>query len=283
MSNWLSKRLAMECNSEKAMQYKNFLATLDENKDKQIQTTNSDIVNIVTSAINAMIPTMVEQFTPMINENKQMLENNRKMLEENKNTIKEQKEVYEKDRKELIKLSTCKSANVKFLTEKLKFVLSRQLGQEITAVDGVYKEAKFRLFNYYDVAKWEDLCIDNIKDVCNTINNIQELFDGELKINDIYEKKEPVISKKKPIKTKNIDGQIYLKCNCCGEYKPMTKEYYYKDSRSSTGFKAKCKVCKSNYYKNNKKQRLSYQNKYAHENLGVFPRSQYSFNKGLTN
>lgn len=75
MSNWLAKRFAMECHSDKAMQYKNFLATLDEQREQSLINANSDdIVTMVTNTVNAIIPSIIQQFVPMMQENKKQIE-----------------------------------------------------------------------------------------------------------------------------------------------------------------------------------------------------------------
>lgn len=74
------------------------------------------------------------------------------------------------------------------------------------------------------------------------------------------------------------EGTTYQKCSCCGSWKIMSKDNYYKDNRNTTGFKGICKACKKDYYSNNRVKRLSYQNSY-NESKGVIHRSAISYNK----
>ena len=71
----------MECHNDKAMQYKNFLATLDEQREQGLMPTNTqDVVTMVTNTVNAIIPQMVQQFVPMIQESREQIEQSRKLL-----------------------------------------------------------------------------------------------------------------------------------------------------------------------------------------------------------
>lgn len=56
MSSWLSKRLALECHSEKAMKYKNFLVTLDEDfqNGKLFKDDNSTELELVNQQLGLM-------------------------------------------------------------------------------------------------------------------------------------------------------------------------------------------------------------------------------------
>lgn len=56
ISSWLSKRLTLECHSEKAMRYKNFLVTLDEDfqNGKLFQNDNSTTLELVNQQLGLM-------------------------------------------------------------------------------------------------------------------------------------------------------------------------------------------------------------------------------------
>lgn len=56
MSSWLSKRLAVECRSDKAMEYKNFLVTLDEDfqNGKLLDNDNSSTLELVNQQLGLM-------------------------------------------------------------------------------------------------------------------------------------------------------------------------------------------------------------------------------------
>jgi len=57
-------------------------------------------------------------------------------------------------------------------------------------------------------------------------------------------------------------GEQMKKCTKCGIEKPLTAEYYYRDSLSSSGFRSWCKVCKNEYnaeYHQNNKEAIAKQ------------------------
>ncbi len=74
------------------------------------------------------------------------------------------------------------------------------------------------------------------------------------------------------------------KCSKCGEVKPLTSEFYYKDNRSTSGFRSPCKVCvnkirkhynhdterikerKKQYYQDNKERRNEHSKQYYQDN-----------------
>lgn len=277
VSSWLAKRFAMECHSEKAMQYKNFLATLDEQREQSLINTNSDdIVTMVTNTVNAIIPSIIQQFVPVMQENKKQIEQSRALLVDQAN-------IYDEDRKNIRTMIGMKGVNVSYLTKKLKMVLSDFLGEKVMATDEIYLEGKFRILNKYNCAKWEDIPVEKLDDLYKTIDNVVDLYNGELPIkNKIYNKPNSNNVKKinfgKQIQTAIKEGKKHQKCACCGQWKETNTNNFYRDSNTSTGFKGVCKECKKKYYKENRLTRLSYQNNKAHAN-GVIPRSNYSFNK----
>ena len=272
-SSWLAKRIAMECHSDKAMQYKNFLATLDEQREQSLINTNSDdMVNMVTNTINAIIPQIIQQFVPMMQENKKQIEQSRALLVNQAN-------IYDEDRDNLRTLVGMKSANVTYLTKKLKMVLSDFLGEQIYANDDLYRESKFRILDKFNVGKWEDIPVNKLDDLYKTIENAVDLFDEPLPIKNGKVIKlfnsNPI---RKEIETSIIDGIKHMKCGCCEQWKPIDKEHYYKWKGSSTGYKSTCKICKKKYYQENRVARLAYQNERMHSQ-GTIPRSNYSYNR----
>ena len=276
ISSWLAKRFAMECHSDKAMQYKNFLATLDEQREQGlINTGTQDLVNMVTNTVNAIIPQIVQQFVPMIQESKEQVDQSRKLLVDQAN-------IYDADRDNLRKMSGMKSVNVTYATNRLKLVLSDYLGEKISAKDELYREAKLRVLCSLDCAKWEDIPLNRINELNDKIDNIVELFNEPLEIKETIIQNNPSRIRKNnfanKIETTIRDGKKYQKCSCCGKWKVTSSNNFYRDKNSSTGFKGACKKCKKDYYKENRDIRLAYQNAKAHEN-GVIPRSNYSFNK----
>jgi hypothetical protein len=282
MSSWMSKRFCMECHSEKAMRYKNFLATLDDDREKNLlsqQTIQQDTIQAVTSAVNAIIPAIIQQFTPLIQEANEKVEQSKQLIEA-------QNEYNIEDRNKIKEMIGLRSVNVKYLTERLKMVLSDYYQEKIVALDERYRIAKLRILNKFDCNKWEDIPIEKQHDLYNEIDNVIHTFGKLLPVK--VEKKTNIvdinINKKK--KSNNFkshievvykNGVTYQRCSGCGEYKIQNEENFYKKPTTS-GFDGKCKECKKEYYKNNRIERLSYQNGRQHK-LGVIPRSKYSYNK----
>ena len=60
------------------------------------------------------------------------------------------------------------------------------------------------------------------------------------------------------------------KCTKCGIEKPLTAEYYHRNSSRSTGFQSQCKICRcrkeAEYYQNNKETILKYATEYRQNN-----------------
>lgn len=287
MSTWMAKRLCMECNNDKAMAYKNFLATLDDNREKSLSQPNAqfDAVQAVTNAVNNIIPTIIQQFTPLIQEANQKVEESRQLIEsQHEKNINDTNNI-----KELIGL---RSSNVKHLTDRLKTILSKHYGENINATDNRYKVAKTNILNRFNTSKWEDVAIEKYTNVCKLIDNVVEEFKNilpprgaEKKMNKDnvikFEPKKKTLTNGKKTKPEiaEKDGKKFLKCNCCGEYKEMSKENFYADKHASTGFKLQCKACKKQYYINNRLTRLNYSNERSHTILGSKPRSATSYNR----
>ena len=276
MSSFLTKRLALECHSEKAKQYKNFLITLDEQREQSLINANSDdIVTMVTNTVNAIIPSIIQQFVPMMQENKKQIEQSRALLVDQAN-------IYDKDRKNIRTMIGMKGINVSYLTKKLKMVLSDFLGEKVMATDEIYLEGRFRILDKYNCAKWEDIPVEKLDDLYNTIDNVVDLYSGDLPIkNKIHIPKTQKTKKnnfKGLIATTIKDGKKHQKCICCNEWKETNTENFYRDNNTHTGFKGMCKVCKKKYYEENRVARLSYQNERMHSQ-GTIPRSNYSYNK----
>lgn len=171
MSSWLSKRLAMECNSDKAKQYKNFLATLDEKRENgQLQTSNQQLVGIVSDTINAIMPTLITEMTqkliPTVLEAKQSVNNMQSLMHD-------QATIYDQERNELKSMIGMQGRNTKDLTDKLKYELERKYDEKITAKDTFYINAKNKLFSKFRVQRWEQLPVSRYNEVFACI---EEMF-----------------------------------------------------------------------------------------------------------
>ncbi|MGL6184698.1 MAG: hypothetical protein ACRC1T_04900 [Clostridium chrysemydis] len=157
MSSWLSKRLAMECHSQKAMEYKNFLASLDEKREQGLLTPKMDmetLSSVVSSTVQNIIPSMVkeitEQFAPVVLKSKQNVDNMRQLMCD-------QSSIYDQDREEIKRLIGFKSANTKAMSLKLKEVLSDKFKENIKATSDIYKRYRNKVFSEFNVSKWEDI------------------------------------------------------------------------------------------------------------------------------
>lgn len=157
MSSWLSKRLAMECHSPKAMQFKNFLATLDEKREhgELINSIPSNkIAQMVTETIKGVLPTLITEVGKTFGE---VVKESKKNVDDMKEAIHIQSTLYDEDRAELKRLIGFKSANTKAMSLKLKDVLEEIYNRKIKATDDVYIKYKNRIFNEFHVSKWEDI------------------------------------------------------------------------------------------------------------------------------
>lgn len=158
MSSWLSKRLAMECHSQKAMEYKNFLATLDEKREKgELQTNQLDstqLTQMVTDTIKGVLPTLITEvsktFGEVVNKSKENVDNMTKLMHD-------QATIYDQDRESLKGLIGFKSVNTKAMSLKLKEILYDKYKIKVKANELAYLKAKNKIFNEFHVSKWEDI------------------------------------------------------------------------------------------------------------------------------
>lgn len=158
MSNWLSKRLAMKCHSQKAMEYKNFLATLDEKREKgelQInQLDSTQLTQMVTDTIKGILPTLITEVGKTFGE---VIKESKKNVDEIKEAMHIQSTLYDNDREELKSLIGFKSSNTKAMSLKLKEVLENKYERKIKATDDIYIKCKNKIFTEFHVCKWEDI------------------------------------------------------------------------------------------------------------------------------
>lgn len=143
MSSWLSKRLALECHSDKAMRYKNFLVTLDEARENgQLQPVNQETVLQLAQGMQ-MIGGVVESMqTAMTN-----IETYVKDSIQSKDLQIEQ----------IMNLIGFRAVNTKRLIDKLKEELSERFGVAVNANNQCYRKAKSKIFKEFRVVKWEDI------------------------------------------------------------------------------------------------------------------------------
>lgn len=146
MSSWLSKRLALECHSERANRFKNFLVTLDEEREK------GNLVNIE----------QIEQIAYLA-ENIQMIGQVVQGLQSFTLGLKEyvQDSIQAKDNQidKAMGLIGIRNKNVRRLSEKLKESLCKKYGRFLNASSIEYQNAKLKIFKEFKVDKWEDISV----------------------------------------------------------------------------------------------------------------------------
>lgn len=290
ISTWLAKRLAVECHSKKANEFKNWLVTLDECSGKDFILNQNTITTFVSKAMESTINQMADVIIPEINKAN-------KSVKRAEDLVNKQLEQYKKDREKLEELNGLKTSHIRTITEKIKFILSSYIGVDVLASSKPYRLAKNKIFSKFNVCKWEDLSTKYFNDVCNYIDNIlmddiindlisliekEENGSSKNKIIHINKRRKNFVkTRRKTIEVMEIDGKRYIKCSKCGKIKELTEKIFYKSPDKPIGFIATCKECKKDYYKLNRKERLTYQNNYQHYILGVIHRSDSSYNKGL--
>ncbi|ACA54154.1 hypothetical protein FDC45_13120 [Clostridium botulinum] len=143
MSSWLSKRLALECHSEKAMRYKNFLVTLDEaRKQGQLQPVSQGTILQLAQGMQMIGQVVQDIQTAMTNIEtyvKDSIQSKDLQIEKTMNLI------------------GFRSINTKRLSDKLKEQLSEHLGVAVNASSNVYRRTKGKIFKEFKVVKWEDI------------------------------------------------------------------------------------------------------------------------------
>lgn len=70
ISSWLAKRLATECRSQTAMEFKNWLVTLDEDRENglvQPRINNNISMDLVQDMVSRSVTEVMKQIMPMMN------------------------------------------------------------------------------------------------------------------------------------------------------------------------------------------------------------------------
>lgn len=145
MSSWLSKRLAIECHSEKANRFKNWLVTLDEARE------NGTIVQANSPVLDEAVIT-----------NMNLIAQNMNFMSKAITGIKEyvQDSIQAKDRQidDIAELIGIRSKNKCNLIQIVKNTLVKK--HNLTCINSsmeVYKRAKEKIFKEFNVTKWEDI------------------------------------------------------------------------------------------------------------------------------
>ena len=162
VSRWVTSRLAMECKNDKAMRYKNFLATLDEKFSKgELQPSNNALMQFGDIA---------QQMSMMANTMQQIGQAFNGMQTFVKDSI------VAKDNQidEMRSLIGMYSRNVSDLAKKLKQKVKEKYNKEhIWATSSEYIIEKEKLFREFNVTKWESISLIKFGEVENYIKNIK--------------------------------------------------------------------------------------------------------------
>ena len=163
MSRWLTSRLAMECNNDKANKYKNWLATLDESYSKgELTITNQELTNMVSATINSILPTMIssiaEQFTPIINDTRKIVEDNNKRNKQHEENLE--------------RLIGIRSKNTQVIGKKLTARESEFYGRRIYCTHIEHKLNRNKLLDILNVKALEDIPAREFENALQVVNTM---------------------------------------------------------------------------------------------------------------
>lgn len=173
-SKYITSRLAMECHSDKANKYKDWLARLDLSYSKgELTVSQQDLTNLVSNTMNNILPTMIksitEQFSPILNET-------RKQVEEAKEQVKSMNE----------KLGM-RNRNTQVIGKRLINRECEFYGKRIWGSSLEHKFNKNKLFNHFKVLSLDDIPIIKFEEVCDYIDTMEltpvEIIEKYIKIN----------------------------------------------------------------------------------------------------
>ena len=173
-SQYITSRLAMECHSDKANKYKDWLARLDLSYSKgELTVSQQDLTNLVSNTMNNILPTMIksitEQFSPILNET-------RKQVEEAKEQVKSMNE----------KLGM-RNRNTRVIGKRLINRECEFYGKRIWGSSLEHKFNKNKLFNHFKVLSLDDIPIIKFEEVCDYIDTMEltpvEIIEKYIKIN----------------------------------------------------------------------------------------------------
>ena len=271
ISNWLAQRIATECKSQTAMEFKNWLVTLNcarEEIEKQNKVSMQDLLNVqqqigelahlMDKTVNSVV-TIVKEQTELINKQSDTVDRQTELLEK-------QREEHEKDREELKQFIGLKCSDKQTLSNIIMTRCRKVYGENFKATDKRFKTNRDYFLGLMGVSKYEDIPVTNFSkavELAKTFDIIILKKSENKKVEVLNDGKSKI---KKGDTTIIIEGIKYKKCSCCGEYKELNEDNFYIKKQNKDGFDGKCKQCKSNYYACNRQKRLKYQNDYAHKN-----------------
>ena len=147
----------MECHSDKANEYKDWLAKLDESCSKgEIAMSQSDLSNWVSTTMSNILPTMIEsiatQFAPILDETKKQVEEAKKQVESVTNSI------------------GMRNRNTQVIGKRLIMKESEFYGRRIYGTSLEHRLNKSKLYNHFKVVSLDDIPVMKLNDVCEYID-----------------------------------------------------------------------------------------------------------------
>ena len=280
ISNWLAKRLATECNTDIAHEFKSWLVSLDcarEEIEKGNNYINQQQFVEYQNLINGAITTIAQQTVEIVGKQTEL--------------INQQAEEYKKDREELKEFIGLRAKQVRELSHQLMVKACSAYGKKIYASSYAWEINRDKLLNDNGYYKWEDIPVSEFENMKRKIMDfkiiiLKEENKKEEKIKETVEDftdYKPSEKRMRKIETKVIDGVVYQKCTTCGKWKPQNKENFYRDKRNSRGFKSQCKECKIGYYITNRETRLEHQKDYAKKIKPDLERKELKYNSKYSN
>ena len=146
ISSWLAKRLAIECHSDKANKFKNFLVTLDEKREsgKLVQQVSPEQLEYLASnmAVIGQAVQGLQKFTMGLKE-----------------YVQDSIQAKDKQIDDIAEMVGLRSKNIHRLTNKLKEVLSDKHKMNVVSSHQIYQKSKNIIFEEFKVNKWEDISV----------------------------------------------------------------------------------------------------------------------------
>lgn len=161
ISRYLTSMLAMECHNDKAMQYKSWLATLDESYSNGTLTANNPYLQL------GNIADSMKLMSNMMNQMGQVFNGMQEYV---------QSSIQAKDLQidQISELIGFKNVNTKRIVNEIKDKLSEKLGKKIYASSNVFQEVKQAIFKEFSVIKWEDVQVQNYNRVYAFVDELIE-------------------------------------------------------------------------------------------------------------
>lgn len=165
MSRYLTSMLAMECHNDKAMQYKSWLAQLDESySNGKLSTNQEKQLENLSNQINLVANTMTQIGKAFVG-----------IQEYVKSSI-QAKDGQIDEIKDLIGF---RNINTRKMSNEIKDKLYDKLGKRVYATSPLYQEIKQDIFKKFKVVKWEDVPVYQYNDVYSYLDEIVDIKYGK--------------------------------------------------------------------------------------------------------